>query len=102
MTDCMSVELDFGNIDGGALFEWALAIGRGFIRRRNSLPQWLTQIATRIDGGCFRRIQTTDGLSTLRVPHPRSGLDGPETDPFRNTMQCTGGDCSTTLRYRLA
>jgi hypothetical protein len=69
--DCMSVELDVGDIDGGALFEWALAMGSGFTRRHNSLPEWLAQIAKLIDDGCFQRLETPDGIPTLRVPDPK-------------------------------
>jgi len=68
--DCMSVELDVGDIDGGALFEWVASMDTGFTRRHNSLPEWLAQIATLIDGGCFQRLETGDGIPTLRVPHP--------------------------------
>lgn len=68
--DCMSVELAVGDLDGGALFEWAVSLGTGFTRRHNSLPEWLADIAKRIDGGCFQRLKTAEGLPTIRVPHP--------------------------------
>jgi hypothetical protein len=73
--DCMSVELDVDDIAGGALFEWALAMGSGFTRRHNSLAEWLSQIAELIDGGNFERLGALDGLPTLRVPHPQRWAD---------------------------
>jgi hypothetical protein len=49
---CMSVELDVGEIQGGALFEWNLVDG-GFERRFNGVGEWLTYIARLIDSGWF-------------------------------------------------
>lgn len=68
--DCLSVELDVADVEGGALFEWFTSLNTGFTRRHDSLAEWLAYIARLIDGGAFDRLRPRDDGPWLRVPDP--------------------------------
>jgi hypothetical protein len=65
---CMSVELDLGEIEGGAVFEWNL-VDEGFERRFDGLGEWLAHIARLVETGLFRRVDSPRG-PYLYVPDP--------------------------------
>jgi hypothetical protein len=67
---CMSVELDVGEIEGGALFEGFISSPDfGFIRRFNALGDWLHYIATLLDKGLYSHTEGRRDPSLL-VPDP--------------------------------
>ena len=67
--NCMSVELDGPEYEGGALFEWRLD-DDGLWRRFNSLSEWLDRITGLIQGGLFEKDADYRGDDYLRLRDP--------------------------------
>ena len=94
---CMSVELDVGDIQGGALFEWNLVDG-GFERRFNGLGEWLAYISRLIDRGCFEALQSIGLGRRLLVPdrerdsEERASRPVPPPHPVHGTTIHVGRD----------
>jgi hypothetical protein len=65
----MSVELDVGDVEGGALFEWFVSDPSGFTRRFNALGDWLAYLAALIGQGLVERGDSDSG-PWLLVPPP--------------------------------
>lgn len=94
---CMSVELDVGDVDGGALFEWFVSDPSGFERRFDGLAEWVRHIADLIDRGGYKRLETDHGPWSL-VPDPDVAEEHwvapsvPGWHPAHGTMLHVGGD----------
>lgn len=93
---CMSVELDIGEIAGGALFEWNLVDG-DFHRRFNRLGEWLVCIAALIESGSFRRFDSSSGPWLLVSPPELESAEldrppAPEPHPVYGTAVSVGRD----------
>jgi hypothetical protein len=94
---CMSVELDVGDVMGGALFEWCVSDPSGFTRRFNALADWLAYIAELVRRGLYRRLESTHGpvwvvpgyenTDAERAVHPT-----PAAHPVHGSTLHIGGD----------
>ncbi len=93
---CMSVELDVGNLAGGALFEWYIVDG-GFERRFNRIGDWLRYVTRLVDDGSFLRKEGPQG-QYLDVPppemydHERATRPLPDPHPFYGATVDIGRD----------
>ncbi len=76
---CMSVELDVGDVAGGAIFEWNVVDGN-FVRRFNGIAEWLTYIRRLIEMGNGLHRESPHG-SYLRVPDPDRWAEELAHDP---------------------
>lgn len=94
---CMSVELEVGDIEGGALFEWFVSEPSGFDRRYNALADWLSDVANLIVRGQYLRLGSDRGPRLL-VPDPadtdavRAARPLPGTHPVHGEVLHIGGD----------
>jgi hypothetical protein len=88
--DVMSVELDVGEVQGGALFEWFVSDPSGFTRRYNQLGDWLAYMAAIIDHGLSDRREGENGPSLL-VPSPdrEEQAEALRVTPYRHPVHGT-------------
>jgi hypothetical protein len=78
---CMSVELDIGDVQGGALFEWSVSDPGGFTRQFNGIADWLTHMVGLVRAGLYQRLEYSDG--------PVWFLPGPDNEELERGMRPT-------------
>lgn len=95
--ECMSVELDVGDIAGGALFEWCVSDLSSLTRRFNGLADWIAYIADLVERGLYRRLDTARGPEWVVPGHENTEAERairpvPDAHPVHGSALQIGGD----------